>query len=112
MQAGLALHSWKSPQHVVTSLVGDQNPQAFSEEWQKQERNLRDAIVRAHNLIHRLQVPDQTLEDIATLCAALGSDGLRGELTLLRAARAYAAWDNNSDFAQSMARGDFADLDT
>lgn len=74
----------------------DQNPQAFSEEWQKQESNLRGAIVRAQNLIHRLQVPDQTLEDIATLCAALGSDGLRGELTLLRAARAYAAWDNKA----------------
>jgi len=27
----------------------------------------------------------------ARLCVALGTDGLRGELTLLRAARAYAA---------------------
>ena len=31
------------------------------------------------------------MHDCAALCIALGSDGLRGELTLLRAARALAA---------------------
>ena len=30
--------------------------------------------------------------DCATLCIAIGSDGLRGELTLLRAGRALAAF--------------------
>lgn len=33
------------------------------------------------------------LHDCAALCIALGSDGLRGELTLLRAARAQAAFE-------------------
>ncbi|MFN7599326.1 MAG: magnesium chelatase ATPase subunit I, partial [Cereibacter sp.] len=37
--------------------------------------------------------PDAALKDCAALCIALGSDGLRGELTLLRAARALAALD-------------------
>ena len=36
-------------------------------------------------------VPDGLLEGGATLCAHLGTDGLRGELTLLRATRALAA---------------------
>jgi len=70
----------------------DQNPEAFLEQWQNEETKLRDAITKAQKSRHDLKVPDETLEDIATLCAALGSDGLRGELTLLRAARAYAAW--------------------
>jgi magnesium chelatase subunit I len=40
-----------------------------------------------------LKTPGSVLHDCAALCIALGSDGLRGELTLLRAARAIAAYD-------------------
>ena len=36
-------------------------------------------------------MPDAALEQAARLCMGLGTDGLRGELTLVRAARACAA---------------------
>jgi len=39
------------------------------------------------------QFPDAALERTARLCLALGTDGLRGELTLMRTARALAALD-------------------
>ena len=45
---------------------------------------------RAH--LPTLKTPNIVLHDCAALCIALGSDGLRGELTLLRAARAEAAF--------------------
>ena len=35
---------------------------------------------------------------------ALGSDGLRGELTLLKAARAYAAWRDDTAITRSHVR--------
>ena len=38
-----------------------------------------------------MTVPDVALERAAKLCITLGTDGLRGELTLMRAARALAA---------------------
>jgi magnesium chelatase subunit I len=38
-------------------------------------------------------VPDAVREQSAKLCMALGTDGLRGDLTLVRAARALAALD-------------------
>jgi magnesium chelatase subunit I len=38
-----------------------------------------------------LTVPDSVLEDAAQLCRQVKADGLRGELTLMRAARANAA---------------------
>lgn len=38
-----------------------------------------------------LAVPDAVLNDITALCRAAGADRLRGELTLMRAARAIAA---------------------
>jgi magnesium chelatase subunit I len=40
-----------------------------------------------------MKTPGATLHDCAALCIAIGSDGLRGELTLLRAARALAAFE-------------------
>ena len=39
-----------------------------------------------------LKTTDSILTDIASLCLNLGADGLRGELTLLKAARAFAAY--------------------
>ena len=39
----------------------------------------------------KLQVPDSSRDFAAQLCIALGIDGLRGDLTLVRAARALAA---------------------
>jgi magnesium chelatase subunit I len=42
-----------------------------------------------------VRVTDATLADTARLCLALGTDGLRGELTLMRTARALAALDGD-----------------
>ena len=39
----------------------------------------------------KVATPDAILEAAARLCIAVGSDGLRGELTLMRVARATAA---------------------
>jgi len=60
--------------------------------WQAEDARLRDAILAARALLPELKTPGSVLHDCAALCIALGSDGLRGELTLLRAARAQAAW--------------------
>jgi magnesium chelatase subunit I len=38
-------------------------------------------------------VPDAIQESAAALCLALKTDGLRGQLTLIRAARALAAFE-------------------
>jgi magnesium chelatase subunit I len=44
------------------------------------------------------------LKDCAALCLELGSDGLRGELTLLRAARAQAAFEGSSEITRAHLR--------
>lgn len=69
----------------------ERNPTAFRAEWEAANTKLRQRIVRAKKLIHDLQVSDDLLLQCATLCHKLGTDGLRAELTLLRATRAYAA---------------------
>jgi magnesium chelatase subunit I len=65
---------------------------AFMGHWNDQDATLRGRIVAAKQALSKLKTPDSTLRDCAELCVALGADGLRGELTLLRAARAQAAF--------------------
>ena len=66
---------------------------AFMARWQAEDARLREAILTARAALPKLKTPGSVLHDCAALCIALGSDGLRGELTLLRAARAQAVYD-------------------
>jgi magnesium chelatase subunit I len=63
----------------------------FADRWQKHEDKLREKIVRARDAVADVKVPRRMLESASRLCVALGADGLRGELTLVRAARGLAA---------------------
>ena len=64
---------------------------AFADVWSRSETRVRRQIVAARARIDEVELPDAALERAAQLCMALGTDGLRGELTLVRAARAFAA---------------------
>ncbi|SIS68585.1 magnesium chelatase ATPase subunit I [Phaeovulum vinaykumarii] len=67
--------------------------EAFMAEWGPQDDALRERLLAARDLLPKLKTPNTVLHDCASLCIALGSDGLRGELTLLRTARALAAFE-------------------
>ena len=69
---------------------------AFMLRWQAEDAVIRERIVSARKSLRKVRVPDTALEDIAALCLKLGADGLRGELTLLKAARAHAAYRDDT----------------
>ena len=69
---------------------------------------LRDRIVTARAALRDLKTPDSALHTVAELCQKLGSDGLRGELTLLKAARAYAAFRDDTVLATAHIRASIA----
>ena len=71
----------------------ERDPEGFTAEWAKADAKIRRQIVAARERVAALDVGDEVLEAAARLCLALGTDGLRGELTLMRAARAMAALD-------------------
>ncbi|MEM7645118.1 MAG: magnesium chelatase ATPase subunit I [Pseudomonadota bacterium] len=71
----------------------DRDRAGFLAAWEPEQATLRDRIVAARAALGTTKAEDDILRDCAGLCIALGSDGLRGELTLLRAARALAAFD-------------------
>lgn len=82
----------------------DRDKAAFAEQWQADETSLRERIVTARERLDAVEVPDDVLEYAARLCLAIGSDGLRGELTLLRSARALAAYEGASAVTAEMIR--------
>ena len=69
----------------------ERDPAGFAKQWGPEEKALRAKITRARARLAAVSIGDATLESAARLCQALGTDGLRGELTLMRAARALAA---------------------
>ena len=71
----------------------DRDPVAFAASYQADEERLRKKLTAAKRLLPTVDVSDDTRRRVAELCVALGTDGLRGELTLLRAARSVAALD-------------------
>ena len=85
----------------------ERDPEGFCEQWRKEDEKIRRRIVAARKRLPDVDVPDAALERAAQLCMALGTDGLRGELALMRAARALAAYEGdkkvNDDHVRRMA---------
>ena len=63
----------------------------FVEGWAKAERKTLRRIARGREALAAIATPEPILALAAQLCIAVGADGLRGELTLMRAARALTA---------------------
>jgi magnesium chelatase subunit I len=69
---------------------------AFMKRWRSADTKIRNRILAARDVLPKIVTPESILRDCAALCIALGSDGLRGELTLLRTARALAAYEGDT----------------
>lgn len=69
----------------------EQDPDGFVRDWARRTSAMRRRVVNARKIIRSVTFPDDVLARAVELCLALGADGLRGELTLMRAARAKAA---------------------
>lgn len=75
----------------------ERDPAAFEARWENENDNVRTQIEAARSRLSGVATPDAALEHAARLCMGLGTDGLRGELTLVRAARAVAALEGAAE---------------
>ena len=71
----------------------DRDREAFCASFAGDQDQLRKRITRARANIGKIGVARSVLEKIAQLCADLKVDGHRGELTIMRASRALAAFE-------------------
>jgi magnesium chelatase subunit I len=69
----------------------ERDPEGFRAQWEDANAQLRQRMLKARKAAGQLQVADDLLRTTTQLCCQLGTDGLRAELTLLRAMRSYAA---------------------
>lgn len=79
----------------------DRDPAGFQKHWARKDAQVRRKVLDARARLAAVETSDRMLEQGARLCMALGADGLRGELTLLRAARALAALEGDAVVATS-----------
>jgi magnesium chelatase subunit I len=83
----------------------ERNPAAFCEKWSDDAAQISAQVSSARARLADVRVPDAVVETCARLCTALRTDGLRGELTLVRAARALASLEVCSTVDLAHVRG-------
>lgn len=71
----------------------ERDSEGFTQEWAAADAKIVRRIARGRTRLPSVVTPDEILYDASRLCMATKADGLRGELTLMRAARALAALD-------------------
>ncbi len=88
----------KTPEAIETRVeimrlvaANERDPEGFAAEWAAEDEKILKQVARGKAKLAKLEPGQDVLEDAAHLCLAVGADGLRGELTLMRAARALAA---------------------
>jgi magnesium chelatase subunit I len=101
----------KTPESIATRIevikrrdAFDRDAEAFMTHWHKADAKVRRQLEKARTRLDALTVSDAVLERAAMLCSALGTDGLRGELTLLRTSRALAAYEGASEVTMAHLR--------
>jgi magnesium chelatase subunit I len=73
---------------------------AFESEWATEQDKLRKRLVRARRLLTSVRIEKALLLAVARICAGLKVDGHRGELTIVRAAKALAAFSGRRSVSE------------
>ncbi len=78
----------------------ESNPDDFFERWLPQEQELSKRIEAAREIVDQVQYTRRDLLTIASLTASLQVDGHRGDLVILKTARAHAAFEGRTQISE------------
>jgi Mg-chelatase subunit ChlI len=76
---------------VERVLLFERDDDAFHETWDREDRALRVRLMEARGALPGVGVPEEVLESVVAVVAELGVAGHRGDITVLKAAKALAA---------------------
>ena len=82
----------------------ERDTEVFFKKWSGEEKKLRKRIESARAGLALVVTPDSVFDTATRLCLSLGTDGLRGELTLIRAARALASLEGKAEVGDAELR--------
>ena len=89
---------------VRRRLAFERDPRAFAERWRAEDEALAARIAAARELLPAVRLPERELQRIVGACAALGVDGVRGDIVTARAARALAALEGVDEAGEAHVR--------
>lgn len=81
---------------IERRLAYEADPVGFAESWHDASDRLRARIAAAIDLLGRVEVSEQVLRSVAQTCLDADIDGHRGDIMMVRAARALAAWQGRT----------------
>ena len=81
---------------IRSRMAYEADPAAFVAKHAAEDTDVAERITAAQALLPGVELPDDVLVQIATLCAAYDVDGLRGDLVTARTAVAHAAWSGRT----------------
>ncbi|UTC67222.1 MULTISPECIES: ATP-binding protein [unclassified Treponema] len=82
---------------IKKRLVFENNPEEFINGSYNEEKNLVSKIKEAQKRFPHIKTEDEILDLVVSLSTSLNVDGHRGDLTLVRAAKAYAAFQEKDE---------------
>jgi magnesium chelatase subunit D len=85
---------------VRRRLVHEADPAAFAAAWAEADRAEAGRIEAARRRLPQVRVADDILSAVSARCLAAGVEGLRADLTLCRAAAAWAAYQGRTEVEQ------------
>ena len=85
---------------VKRRIAYEQHAEGFAASYREQQEALRERIERARSLLKSVAVADRMLEKAAHISLALGIDGHRADITLIKAAMANAAFSGRTEVAK------------
>ena len=77
---------------VKRRLAFEADPEAFIKKYQGEEKEIKERITKAIKSLDSIEIPEIIYDVVANLVINLGVDGHRADITLIKAAKALAAY--------------------
>ena len=81
---------------VKRNIEFEENPERFREEYKDAQKELKNRIIRAREVLQKVEMPEKLLEAICKACLELKVDGMRPDIVVSKAARTLAAFENRT----------------
>ena len=75
----------------------DRDPQEWIDTYKDQQNELRESLIAAKNILPDVKMDYENRVRISQVCSELKVDGLRGDIVVNRAAKAYAAYNGRTE---------------
>jgi len=81
---------------VKRNLEFEANPEGFIEKHKANQEELRNRIIRAREILPKVEMPEELLEAICQACLDLKVDGMRPDIVISKAACTLAAFEDRT----------------